>query len=299
MKILLKIAVWLLVFAAVLLIRFPYESVLSHAMSNLEADTGIVVNWEDAKVGLGSMRMKGLSVSIPSGSRFQADKAAVSVIKGGMRIRFTQNDPASILKKALELSEAESVSPSMIAPDEPGTASLKAAAPSVLSFESDNLVVNTGSKSLQAIILSGNLDIVNSEGKGVINLKVPSLKIDALPIPLQNIEIGSTVTMSPVKAKKNKSKNKSNKKKNKKKQEETEPETDTESTSFKIVNKITLFNDQATGEGIVTMITSPRGDSPSLNGELELKTKMLGTHKVRIGGTWANPEWNLAGANQQ
>ena len=297
MKILLKIAVWLLVFAAVLLIRFPYESVLSHAMSNLEADSGIVVNWEDAKVGLGSMRMKGLSVSIPSGSRFQADKAAVSVIKGGMRIKFTQNDPASILKKALDLSEAESISPSMLAPDEPGTASLKAAAPSVLSFESENLVVNTGSNSLQAIILSGNLDLANSEGKGVINLKVPYLKIDALPIPLQNIEIGSTVTMSPVKAKKNKSK--SSKKKNNKKQEETEPEAETESASFKIVNKITLFNDQATGEGIVTMITSPRGDSPSLNGELELKTKMLGTHKVRIGGTWANPEWNLAGANQQ
>ncbi|MBQ7502161.1 hypothetical protein IJT93_05525 [bacterium] len=299
MKILLKIAVWLLVFAVVLLIRFPYESVLSHAMAKLEADSGIVVNWQDAQVGLGSMKMKGLSVSIPSGSRFQADKAAVSVIKGGMKIKFTQNDPTAILKQTLNLSEAESISPSMIPPDEPGTASLRAAAPSVLSFESENLVVDTGSKSLQAIVLSGNMNIVNYEGKGVINLKVPYLKIDALPIPLQNIEIGSTVTMTPVKGKNNQIK--PSKKKNvKKKNQETEAEeTGTERTSFKIVNKITLFNDQATGEGIVTMITSPRGDSPSLNGEIELKTKTLGTHKVRIGGTWANPEWNLAGANQQ
>ena len=281
MKILIKIAVWAAVFMIVFAVRFPYESLLHKAMTQLEQKNGVQVSWQKAAVGLGTLQMKGLSVNIPSGSRFQADKASVSVISKGMEIKFAQNSLSDILKASLKDSGIESSMPAKFQ-NETGSASLKAFTSSKLSFESENLAVDTGSPSMKAIILSGYINIDKTEGKGEINLKVPYLKADGLPIPLTDIEIGCVTTMEPAASSSSKKKDKE--------------DGSLSNQPLKIINKINLFNEQVTGQGVVVMTTSPTGASPSLDGDLEFKTKMLGTHKVRLTGTWANPEWNLAGA---
>ena len=268
MKSWLKVLAWFAVFTLVFIWRLPCETLLSRIMESTQSHTGIAISWREMEMGLTGVHLEGLDVALPSGSRFSADKAFIGYSLSGLHIEFTQYDSGKILAAARSQS-APSGEP------RPGQASFQIGA-SQIDFKSDNLAIDTGSRDLGAIQLGGRLqyDYRRSVGKGVLNLKLPSLK-GSLPIELYNIELGSTLTIEPT------------------------PRSSQDAAGarpLRITNRLKLFNENVTGEGQVILTTSPSGHSPSLEGDLTFNAKAFGVHKVHLSGTWANPEWNLAGA---
>mgnify|MGYP004455533413 CR=1 FL=1 len=299
MKILAKISVWLAVFVMVLLVRLPYETILSRVMASTEKSTGISITWDEMSMGLTGVNLSKLLVTLPTGGYFTADKAFVGYSLKGLSVDFTQYDSAKILAEARNGNgngPETSSSPSASADTTekkvgaiPGTASLSLNA-SELIFKSENLALDTGSKDLKAIQLSGQLgyNYLSSKGKGTLDLKVPSLK-GSLPVELHDLEIGANITIEPYETSTSSRSGQSD--------SSTQGQTAAKSSKRTSVNsRLTLYSQDVTGEGIVSLRSTPQNSSPMLNGDLTFKTKMFGTHKVNISGTWANPEWNLAGA---
>ncbi|MCR4784359.1 MAG: hypothetical protein K6A35_07555 [bacterium] len=341
MKLLSKIGVWLAVFVIVLIWRLPYETIIGRVLSNAERVTGISITWEDMSMGLTGVNLKKLLVSLPSGSRFTADTAFISYSWKGLHMQFRQYDSPRILAAAMNRtpssdesetsgrnSDAGGVSKGKAGPAEssisqdssiPGSASLALDA-SQLEFKSENLALETGSKDLQAVQLSGQLsyNYQTSHGKGVLNFKVPALKA-SLPVELYNLEIGSTLTIEPdgigAGAEGNKALPNSSEIEENVETNNLDPQPPSGSTTgrrvrkahrhtnskrarsgreLKIDNRLTLYSPDVTGEGVVFMYTN-QDNPPELDGTITFKTKIFGTHKVDIAGTWANPEWNIAG----
>ncbi len=295
MKLLAKVGIWLVVFVLVLLVRLPYETILSRVIASTEKATGIVITWDEMSMGLTGVNLNKLLVTLPTGGYFTADKAFIGYSVKGLSVNFTQYDSAKILAEARSGSASDS--PTSTATEDaekkvgivPGTASLSVNA-SELTFKSENLALDTGSKDLKAVQLSGqlNYNYLSSKGKGTLDLKVPSLK-GSLPVELHNLEIGANITIEPYEA--------STSSRNGQVSSSAEGQTADSSPKRTSVNsRLTLYNQDVTGEGLVSLRSTPQSSSPMLNGDLTFKTKMFGTHKVNISGTWANPEWNLAGA---
>ncbi|MGM9992702.1 MAG: hypothetical protein ACI376_07680 [Candidatus Bruticola sp.] len=294
MKILLRVAVWVAVFVLVLLLRLPYETILTRVIASAESSTGISITWDEMSMGLTGINLNKLLVTIPSGGYFTADKAFVGYSLSGLSVDFTQYDSAKVLAEASRRSSSpnsEAAASSASSSDSsnqanivPGTASLRINA-SELTFKSDNLALDTGSKDLKAVRLSGQItyNYIQNKGKGTFDFKVPSLK-GSLPIELNNLEIGANITIEPYEAKVSSAARSST----------TAASAASKSTS--VNSLLTLYSQDVTGEGSVLLRSVPQTSSPTINGDLTFKTKMFGTHKVNISGTWANPEWNLAGA---
>ncbi len=295
MKLLAKVGVWLLVFVLVLLVRLPYETILSRVIASTEKATGIVITWDEMSMGFTGVNLNKLLVTLPTGGYFTADKAFIGYSLKGLSVNFTQYDSAKVLAEARSGNTTDSSSASATKDTEkkdnaiPGTASLSLNA-SELNFKSENLALDTGSKDLKAVQLSGqlNYNYLSSKGKGTLNLKVPSLK-GSLPIELHDLEIGANITIEPYEA--------STSARSGQAGSSAEVQTAENSPKRTSVNsRLTLYSQDVTGEGLVSLRSTPQSNSPMLNGDLTFKTKMFGTHKVNISGTWANPEWNLAGA---
>ncbi|MGM9999306.1 MAG: hypothetical protein ACI38Q_07980 [Candidatus Bruticola sp.] len=296
MKVLLRAAVWIAVFMVVLLLRLPYETILTRVITSAEGSTGVSITWDEMSMGLTGINLNKLLVTIPSGGYFTADKAFVGYSLSGLSVDFTQYDSAKVLAEASKRSgsqtaenSAKSTAPSSDSSNRtgsvPGTASLRINA-SELAFKSDNLALDTGSKDLKAVRLGGQLtyNYLTGKGKGTLDFKVPSLK-GSLPVELNNLEIGANITIEPYEAVVSSASRSSDK-----------AAASAASKSTSVNSRLTLYSQDVTGEGSVTLRSVPQNSSPVLNGDLTFKTKMFGTHKVNISGTWANPEWNLAGA---
>lgn len=297
MKLLAKVGVWLIVFVLVLLVRLPYETILTRVIASTEKSTGISITWDEMSMGLTGVNLAKLLVTLPTGGYFTADKAFVGYSLKGLSVNFTQYDSSKILAEARNKNSTGSTAASSTAADNsenkanviPGTASLSVNA-SELIFKSENLALDTGSKDLKAIQLSGqlNYNYLASKGKGTLDLKVPSLK-GSLPIELHDLEIGANITIEPYEASTSSPSGQVSSQANGQPKGNSPQRTSVNS-------RLTLYSQDVTGEGLVSLRSTPQSSSPMLNGDLTFKTKMFGTHKVNISGTWANPEWNLAGA---
>ncbi len=141
---------------------------------------------------------------------------------------------------------------------------------SELHFTCEDINVDTGSQELQTVTMNADItySLSQDKGDGTVNLKIPELA-DVLPVKLTNLEIASKISFKE------------------------DSKTKVSSTD----NDITLYGEGFTGEGKAT-ITSKGQDSPSLKGHLDVKTKQFGNHKISLGGTWAKPEFKLAGAQE-
>lgn len=143
---------------------------------------------------------------------------------------------------------------------------------SSLELETDKLEADTGSNDIGIVNLSGNLayTIANSAIKGELHLTIPSLS-GALPIPLKNLEVGATIASDG---------------------------TTSNNKNLTISNALTIYGEGLDGSGNVYLKFAQGSTSPSMNGELTVNAKGLGTHTIKLGGTWAQPQWNLAGAKK-
>ena len=295
MKLLAKACVWLVVFVLILLIRLPYETILSRVIASTEKSTGIVITWDEMSMGLTGVNLKKLLVTLPTGGYFTADKAFIGYSLKGLSVNFTQYDSARVLAEASNSKTTDTDSAAKATDSErkdnviPGTASLNLNA-SELNFKSENLALDTGSQDLKAVQLSGqlNYNYLSSKGKGTLDLKVSSLK-GSLPIELHDLEIGANITIEPYEAS-------TSTRSGQVGSVDASQRADNAPKRTSVNSRLTLYSQDVTGEGLVSLRSTPQSSSPMLNGDLTFKTKMFGTHKVNISGTWANPEWNLAGA---
>ena len=139
-----------------------------------------------------------------------------------------------------------------------------------LHFTCEEINVDTGSQELQTVTMNADItySLSQSKGEGTVNLKIPELA-DVLPVKLTNLEIASKIHFKE------------------------DSKTNVSTTD----NDITLYGEGFTGEGKAT-ITANGSDSPDLKGQLNVKTKQFGNHKISLGGTWARPEFKLAGAQE-
>lgn len=141
-----------------------------------------------------------------------------------------------------------------------------------LEFQAEKLQVNTGSDDLGTVAMSGNLTyaLTDKNLSGEIHLLIPELR-GILPMPLKGLEIGDTLSTETAKG-------------------------DTKSSILK--NSLKLFGEGIDGQGQLDLTTTEGASSPALSGELTVTTKGFGTHTIDVGGTWARPKWNLAGAKK-
>jgi len=142
-----------------------------------------------------------------------------------------------------------------------------------LFVHADKIQVDTGSRDLQTVRASGemNYNLGSRLGRGEVRLALPELS-GVLPMQIPNLEVGAKVRIKPAAGK---------------------PTGGTEVTS-----DINLFGEGISGKGQVTLRPVPGGGPPKLSGDLSIDAGQLGTHQVRVGGTWGRPEWSLArGAN--
>lgn len=142
-----------------------------------------------------------------------------------------------------------------------------------LTMHAEKLQVDTGSRDLQTVGASGDLvyDLDTGQGKGEVRLALPKLS-GVLPLPVPALEVGAKVALQPVAG--------------------------TEPRATDVTSDINLFGEGVSGKGRVNMRSLPGGAPPSLNGSLQIDAGQMGTHVVRVGGTWGRPEWSLAqGAN--
>ncbi|MBQ7568426.1 hypothetical protein IJT17_06435 [bacterium] len=140
-----------------------------------------------------------------------------------------------------------------------------------VEFSAEKLEVSTGSQDLGTVVMSGNLNYaLNGAGiKGELRLVVPELS-GVLPMPLNNLEIGTVIASKET----------------------------ADANSSAVSNDLTLYGEGLDGTGNITFTFTQGGSSPSLSGELNINTTGFGTHTIKLGGTWAQPQWNLAGAQK-
>ena len=110
MKLLAKACVWLVVFVLVLLVRLPYETILTRVIASTEKSTGIVITWDEMSMGLTGVNLKKLLVTLPTGGYFTADKAFIGYSLKGLSVNFTQYDSAKVLAEASNGKTAEASS---------------------------------------------------------------------------------------------------------------------------------------------------------------------------------------------
>jgi len=88
MKLLAKVGVWLLVFVLVLLVRLPYETILSRVIASTEKATGIVITWDEMSMGFTGVNLNKLLVTLPTGGYFTADKAFIGYSLKGLSVNY-------------------------------------------------------------------------------------------------------------------------------------------------------------------------------------------------------------------
>lgn len=139
-----------------------------------------------------------------------------------------------------------------------------------LSFQADKLVASVGFEGLGKVTSSGHLLYALSGGalKGEMRLVIPELS-GLAPIPITNLEVGVALNSDGAK----------------------------DNTTV-LDNKLTVFAEGLDGEGQIGLTFHPDTASPALSGEITVTTNGFGTHTIKLGGTLAQPEWNLAGANK-
>ncbi len=143
-----------------------------------------------------------------------------------------------------------------------------------LEFSADKLSVNTGSNELGEVTMSGDLlyGLNGTDLSGELHLNIPTLS-GALPMPLKDLEIGAKLSSDGGK--------------------------ESSSKVSRLNTTVNLYsNDGIEGSGNVTLTYTEGKASPGLSGNLNVRTKAFGTHNITLGGTWAQPDFKLAGAKK-
>lgn len=171
MRYLWKALAWLVLFGLVLVWRFPYQAILDGQVANIEKLTGTKLSWSDCQAGLTGADIRELSVGMPSGMKFSADRVIITPSFSGFKAQIDQTTTNG--KATVELQTGR------------------------LLFHSQDLQVDTGSSDFKMVTMSGDLTykLSDNSGKGELHLVIPELS-GVLPVTLKNLEVGTKINLS-------------------------------------------------------------------------------------------------------
>lgn len=170
MRILLKIAVFLLLFVLFFAWRFPYDTLVERGVRQAETATGAVILYQPDSAGPLGVKVKGLNVRLTSGATLQFDSARLFPTSNGVHVTAYQGE--NEMRADLKGSE--------------------------LKVKLNDIEVVTGSDSFGTTRATGDVtySLAKREGNGSLRLVIPELGM--LPIPLGKVELGSTFLITNV-----------------------------------------------------------------------------------------------------
>ncbi len=171
MRIFLKTVAFLIVFLAVLVWQFPYETLMERSIRRAEASTGATILYQPVSASLFGVRVSDLQITLPSGPSINFDSARIFPTRRGMRATAYQGEN----EMAIRLT------------------------PTRIELNLVDINVDTGSEVVGTARVTGELGyaLAAREGEGALRLVVPELKL-ALPIPETSVEIGSSFVIRNV-----------------------------------------------------------------------------------------------------
>ncbi len=171
MKVLIKLAVFCVLFVLVLILRFPYDALVERSVRRAESSTGATIIYQPVSAGPLGVRVNDLQINMPSGAAIRFDSARIFPTTSGLRVTAKQKDN--------EMKATVS--------------------PTTLDLDLTSITVETGSEGIGEATATGTLHykMAAREGEGQLRLVIPELKLP-LPIPDPSMEIGSSYTIRNV-----------------------------------------------------------------------------------------------------
>lgn len=170
MKVLAKIAAFVVLFVVFFAIRFPYDSLVERGVRQAEDATGATIIYTPVSAGPLGVKVKDLSVRLASGASLKFDKARLFPTSNGVHVTAYQGE-------------------NDMKADFSGT---------LLEVKLNDITVVTGNEMIGTARATGNLtyQVVTREGKGDLRLVVPELGL--IPLPIGSVEMGSTFVIRNV-----------------------------------------------------------------------------------------------------
>lgn len=165
MKLLAKIAAFILFFVLFLIWRFPYDGLVERAVRQAELATGATIIYKPVSAGPFGVKVKDLNVRLASGASIKFETARIFPTRSGLNATAYQGE-----------SEMEV--------NFNGT---------LLKVGLDDITVQTGNSMIGTTRATGTLDfnVRSRDGKGDLRLVIPELGI-IMPMPDKSVEMGST-----------------------------------------------------------------------------------------------------------
>lgn len=171
MKVLIKIAVFLLLFVVFLVWRFPYDNLVERAVRQAEIATGATILYKPSSAGPFGVKVKDLHVRMASGASLKFETARIFPTRRGLVATAYQGDS----EMNVEFDVA------------------------TLNVKLDDITVQTGNDMIGETRATGELEygVRTREGKGSLRLVIPEVGL-ILPLPDKSIEMGSTFVIRNV-----------------------------------------------------------------------------------------------------
>lgn len=171
MKVLAKIAAFLLCFVLFLVLRFPYDSLVERAVRQAELATGATILYQPSSAGPFGVKVKNLNVRLASGASLQFDSARIFPTRNGLSATAYQGE-----------SEMEVGFNGRL-----------------LEVELADVTVVTGSDVIGTTRATGQMQyqVRTREGDGSLRLVVPEIGLP-LPISDKQVELGSTFVIKNI-----------------------------------------------------------------------------------------------------
>ena len=171
MKVLNKIAAFIVCFVLFLILRFPYDSLVERAVRQAELATGATILYKPSSAGPFGVKVKDLTVRMASGAQLQFDTARIFPTRRGLSATAYQGESemeVGFNGKLLELTL-------------------------------EDVTVVTGSDVIGTTRATGqlNYDVRSRAGEGALRLVVPEIGLP-LPISDRQVELGSTFVIKNI-----------------------------------------------------------------------------------------------------
>lgn len=165
MRILAKIAAFLVIFGVVLSLKFPYDALVEKSVRRAEELTGATVLYRPVSAGPFGVKVSDLEVRLRSGASLRFDSARIFPTRQGLSATAYQED--NEMEVSLNLTQLE--------------------------LKLTDILVQSGSEAVGQARVTGDLTYVFNEqrGGGEMRLVVPELKLP-LPVPDHVLEVGAT-----------------------------------------------------------------------------------------------------------
>lgn len=160
-----KALLFVLVFGATVVWRFPYDRAIADRVSNLESSTGVRIDYTPERASLFAVEWGNVTVTTPGGMRVAFEQAKLRPSFSGLSAYLRQKE---------------------------GQARVTLSREAVLGVRMDRLRIETNTPEFGTVRATGDLshELRNRKGEGNLRLELPEFKAP-LPVADLEIELGS------------------------------------------------------------------------------------------------------------